>query len=62
MRGLGRAFKYVAPSKAGRKLDKTEFYSSLRAYGVEISRSEGETLLEHLDLHQDGLINLDAFF
>lgn len=52
----------MSPGKAGRKIDKTEFYSSLRAYGVEISRQEGEALLDHLDTHQDGYVNLDEFY
>jgi hypothetical protein len=48
---LGRAFKSVAPTASGRKLAKTEFNSSLRGYGVEISRTDCEKLLDFLDVH-----------
>lgn len=44
-----------------RKIDKQEFYTGLKEYGVAITKREAEILLEYLDTNEDGFVNFDEF-
>ena len=61
IRGLGRAFKNIDSYNGDRKIDKEEFYVGLKEYGVNISKKEADSLLNHLDANQDGYVSFDEF-
>lgn len=59
--GLASAFLKVQGAPGARKMDKLDFYTGLREFGVPLQRREGEMLLDYLDTEQDGTVNLDQF-
>lgn len=60
IRSLGKIFKTL-DANGDRKVDKEEFYSGLKEFGVNITKKEAEVLLDFLDTNEDGFVNYDEF-
>ena len=59
--GLAKIFRSFDSFDGDNKVDSSEFFVGLKGIGVELTRTESDTLLSFFDKDEDGCIDLDEF-